>query len=152
MIIQSTRFGELDIADTDIINFPHGIPGFPDQKTFVLVVSDPDSPFCFLQSATEAHLTFLLADPFAFFKEYEFVLDDSVAEELGVSQEKPPQVFIIATMKHKLQDMTVNLLAPIVINEQNCVGRQIILDKSDYGIRHQLFPDSLIQQAVQGGK
>ena len=152
MIIQSTRFGELDIADTDIITFPHGIPGFPDQKTFVSVISDPDSPFCFLQSATQAHLTFLLADPFTFFKDYEFVLDDSVAGELGVSQEKPPQVFIIATMKHKLEDMTVNLLAPIVINGHDRVGRQIILDNTDYGIRHPLFPDGLIQQAAQGGK
>ena len=152
MIIQSTRFGALDIAETDLINFPHGIPGFPDEKRFVAVVSDSDTPFSYLQSATEANLTFLLADPFTFFNDYEFILDDEVAEELGVSLEKPPQVFIIATVKEKLEEMTVNLLAPLVINGQEGIGRQIILDNSDYGTRQPLFPNGLIPQAIQGGK
>ena len=152
MIIQSTRFGPLEIAETDIIKFPHGIPGFPTEKTFIAVVNEPDSPFSFLQSATEANLTFLLADPFTFFNDYEFVLDDAVAQELGVSPEKPPQVFIIATVKEKLENMTVNLLAPLVINGQGRIGRQIVLDKSNYGTRQLLFPDGLPKQVEQGGK
>lgn len=152
MIIQSTRFGELKIAETDIISFSHGIPGFPDEKAFVAVVSDPDSPFSFLQSTTEANLTFLIADPFAFFNDYEFTLDDEVAQELGVSQEKPPQIFIIATVREKFEEMTANLLAPIVINMQERIGRQIILDQSGYGTRHRIFPDGLPEQAAQGGK
>ena len=153
MIIQSTRFGELDIVETDIINFPYGIPGFPDEKSFVSVVNDPDSPFSFLQSTQEAYLTFLVADPFTFFKDYEFVLDDEVDQELGISEEQPPQVFVIATVKEKMEDMTVNLLAPIVINSQKSIGRQIVLEKSVYGTRHQLFPNGLPQQqAVQGGR
>ncbi|MBP2628680.1 MAG: flagellar assembly protein FliW [Firmicutes bacterium] len=152
MIIQSSRFGELDITATDIINFPHGIPGFPNEKAFVAIVSDPDSPFSFLQSTTEANLTFLLADPFTFFKDYEFELDDEVARELGVSPEKPPQVFIIATVKEKLEDMTANLLAPVVINSHERIGRQIILDKSGYKTRHRLFPNGLPEQSAQGGR
>jgi len=152
MIIQSTRFGALDIAETDIINFPRGIPGFPDEKTFVAVVSDPDSPFSFLQSATEANLAFLLANPFTFFNDYEFTLDDEVAEELGVSPEQPPQIFIIATVKEQLKDMTANLLAPLVINGQERIGRQIVLDHSNYGTRHLLFPAGLPAQAAEGGK
>ena len=152
MIIQSKRFGELNIAETDIINFPHGIPGFPDEKSFVSVGNDPNSPFSFLQSTTEAYLTFLLADPFTFFKDYEFVLDDQVDLELGISEDKPPQVFVIATVKEKLEDMTVNLLAPIVISNQNCIGRQIVLEKTAYGTRHPLFPKGLILQATQGGE
>ena len=153
MIIQSTRFGELTIAETDIINFPHGIPGFPEEKSFVTVVNDPGSPFSFLQSTTEAYLAFLLADPFIFFKDYEFVLDDQVDLELGISKDQPPQVFVIATVREKLEEMTVNLLAPIVINNQKSIGRQIVLEKTAYGTRHQLFPYGLIEQQVtQGGR
>ena len=152
MIIQSIRLGELDIAETDIINFPHGIPGFPDEKNFVSVVNDPNSPFSFLQSTTEAYLTFLLADPFTFFKDYEFVLDDAVDQELGISEENPPQVFVIATAKEKIEDMTVNLLAPIVINSQKSIGRQVVLEQSTYRTRHPLFPDGVIPQASQGGR
>jgi len=152
MKIMSTRFGELEVAAEQLITFHHGIPGFPDQKTFVHLPHDAGGPFSFLQSATEAHLAFVLVDPFAFFPDYEFVLDDDIAGELGLSAENPPQVFAIATVKGKVADMTVNLLAPLVINGLNRSGRQIILDKPEYSIRQKLFPDGLPQAAAQGGK
>lgn len=152
MIIESTRLGRLEVADEQLFNFPHGIPGFPDEKTFVYVLHDADSPFFFLQSTMEANLTFLLVDPFAFLNDYEFVLDDEVAKELDLSLENPPQVFLVANAKERLADMTVNLLAPIVINGVNRTGRQVILDKPEYSIRHKLFPDGLLKEAVKGGR
>ncbi|MFZ3372080.1 MAG: flagellar assembly protein FliW, partial [Desulfitobacteriaceae bacterium] len=93
-----------------------------------------------------------LADPFSFFDDYEFVLEDEVAKELELSRENPPRVFLISTVKGKLADMTVNLLAPLVINGINHTGRQVILNKPEYSICHKLFPDGLPQEAVQGGK
>lgn len=47
MKIESTRFGELEVAEEQIINFPHGIPGFPDEKTFAYILQDDESPFLF---------------------------------------------------------------------------------------------------------
>ncbi len=152
MKIQSTRFGELEVAEEQLINFPHGIPGFPDEKTFVYMPHDPESPFSFLQSTMEANLTFLLVDPFAFFNDYEFDLEDEVADELDLSLENPPQVFLIATVKGTMVEMTVNRLAPLVLNGVKRIGRQVILDKPEYSIRHKLFPDGLPKTAVQGGK
>lgn len=152
MKIKSTRFAELDVAEEQIFKFPHGIPGFPDEKTFVFIPLDEESPFSYLQSTTEANLTFLLADPFAFLKDYEFVLEDEVAQELSLSLENPPQVFLIATVKGKLADMTVNLLAPLVMNGRDHTARQVILDKPEYSIRHRLFPDGLPKEAVKGGR
>lgn len=152
MKLESTRFGELEVAEEQLISFPHGIPGFPEEKSFAHIPQDADSPFSFLQSVTEADLTFLLVDPFAFFRDYEFVLEDEVANELGLSKENPPQVFLIASVKGKLADMTVNLLAPIVINAVDRKGQQIILDKSEYSISHKLFPDGLPEAAGKGGR
>jgi len=152
MKIESTRFGELDVAEEQLFSFPYGIPGFPEEKSFAYILHDSESPFSFLQSTTEANLTFILADPFAFFEDYEFVLDDEIAKELDLSEENPPQVFLIASMKGKLADMTVNLLAPLVLNGVNRRGRQVILDKTEYSISHKLFPDGLPQEAVKGGK
>jgi flagellar assembly factor FliW len=152
MKIKSTRFGELEVPEEQIISFPHGIPGFPNEKTFVYLRYDAESPFSFLQSTTEANLTFLLVDPFTFFQDYEFTLEDEVAQELVLSRENPPQVFLIANVKGKLADMTVNMLAPLVINQVKRTGRQVILDKPQYSICHKLFPQGLPQAAVEGGK
>ncbi|WP_042340025.1 flagellar assembly protein FliW [Desulfosporosinus youngiae] len=151
MNIKSTRFGELEVTEELLFKFPHGIPGFPEEKTFIFIPLDEKSPFAYLQSATEANLTFLLVDPFAFFRGYEFNLDDEIAKELGLSEQNLPQVFLIANSKDNLADMTVNLLAPLVINGLNRTGRQVILDNPDYSICHKLFPDGLPKEAVKGG-
>ncbi|TGE39968.1 flagellar assembly protein FliW [Desulfosporosinus fructosivorans] len=151
MKIKSTRFGELEVEDEQLYNFPQGIPGFPDMKTFVFIPFAEESPFSYLQSTTEANLTFLLANPFAFFEDYEFVLEDEVAQELDLSQENPPQVFLIATVKGKLAEMTVNMMAPLVMNGLKHTGRQVILDKPEYSIRQPLFPDGLPKEAGKGG-
>lgn len=152
MKLESTRFDQLEVAEEQLINFPHGIPGFPDEKSFAHILQDADSPFSFLQSTTEANLTFLLVEPFAFFQDYEFVLEDEIAQELDLSPENPPQVFLIATVKGKLADMTVNLLAPLVINTVNRQGQQVILNKPEYSISHKLFPNGLPEAAGKGGK
>lgn len=152
MKIESTRFGELEVTEEQLFTFPHGIPGFPEEKAFVYMPLDKESPFAYLQSTTEANLTFLLADPFTFLSDYEFVLEDEVAKELDFSLENPPQVFWIATVKERLADLTVNLLAPIVMNGINRMGRQVILDKPEYSIQHKLFPDGLPKEAVKGGE
>lgn len=152
MKIESTRFCELEVAEEQLFNFPHGIPGFPEEKSFAYILYDAESPFSFLQSTKEANLTFVLVDPFAFFKDYEFVLEDEVTKDLELSQENLPQVFLIATLKGKLAEMTVNLRAPLVVNVANRTGRQVILDKPEYSIRHKLFPDGLPVEAVKGGK
>jgi flagellar assembly factor FliW len=152
MIIKSTRFGELEVTEEQVFKFPHGIPGFPDEKMFVFIPFDEESPFSFLQSITEANLTFLLVDPFTFLGDYEFILEDEVAKELDLLLENPPLVFWIASVKEKLADMTANLLAPIVMNGANRTGRQVILDKPEYSIRYKLFPEGLPKEAVKGGK
>lgn len=151
MNIKSTRFGLLEVADDQVFHFPLGIPGFHDEKLFAHIPHDSESPFSFLQSCTEANLNFLLVDPFFFFQDYEFVLEDEVALELELSLENPPQVFLIATVREKVAEMTVNLLAPLVMNWSKRVGRQVILDKPEYSIRHKLFPEGSPAETAEGG-
>lgn len=152
MLIRSTRFGDINVSEKQIIQFPNGIPGFPEEKSFAYLLGNSESPFSYLQSLSEPNLTFLLADPFAFFNDYEFTLDDDTAEGLGLTAKNPPLVYNIATVKGKLEDMTVNLMAPVIINLQKRMGAQIILNKSKYLTRQKLFPNGLPKEIVKGGK
>lgn len=150
MKIKSTRFGELDIAEEQLINFPHAIPGFPNEQKLAFIPYEQDSPFSFLQSSSDPDLAFIITDPFAFFPDYSFHLDDTVAEELGFNKENKPSIFNIVRIPEKPDEMTANLLAPLVINFESRIGRQIVLEKSSYSVRHRLFPQGL--QADKGGK
>ncbi|SDF79598.1 flagellar assembly protein FliW [Sporolituus thermophilus] len=150
MLIKSTRFGELDVPDEQIIAFPQGLPGFPSEKAFALLPHQPDSPFAFLQSAADPDLTFLVVEPFAFFPDYQFELDDATTAALKLAADNPPLVLSIVTVRTSLSDATANLLAPVVINRLDRLGAQVVLEKVGYTTRHRLFPDK--PAAAQGGK
>ena len=139
MKIQSTRFGELEVAEDDVIHFSQGLPGFPEEYHFALLSQGEDSPFFFLQSTQDPNLTFLLVDPFAFFAEYHFEIDDKLVTQLGLSAEHPPMAFCIVNVPQgKMQDMTANLSAPIVVNRFARLGRQVVLTDTSYSLRQRL--------------
>ena len=140
MIIYSTRLGEIEIQESDIIRFPHALPGFPEETSFIMFAYEADSPFFLLQSTITPELTFALVDPFEFFKDYEIKLDDETIAELELSEENYPKIYAIVTVPEDIKDMTANLIAPVVINWKTKTAMQAILEKSGYNIRHRIFP------------
>ena len=156
MNIKTTRFGEIEVPEEIIIVFADGLPGFPDETKFALFPYDKDSPFSIMQSLGDPDLAFLLADPYRFFNDYEFNLDDQIATEWGFSTDNPPNVYTVATMGDSLEQMTVNLLAPIVINWPKRIGAQIIIESKYYSVKQLLFPEGIkvkpaSKDAGQGG-
>lgn len=139
LLIHSTQLGDLEVSEDEIIDFPHGLPGFPEQQAFAFLPYQVDSPFGYLQSVVEPRLTFLVVNPFAFFKDYEFQLNDEITQEFALTLPNTPQIMNIVSVPGKTEDMTANLLAPIVINTQTSKAVQVILEKTTYTTRHRLF-------------
>lgn len=151
MIIHSTRFGPVEVDENDVLQFPEGLPGFPEEKVFAFFPYKPDSPFYFLQSVTDQDLSFLMINPFDFFAGYEFSLDDEQVNQLKISQGITPEVYCIVTIRGKIEEMTANLLAPIIINRHHGVALQVILEKSAYTTKHP-FISAQEQKSAEGGK
>ena len=152
MLIESTRLGNMDIPEDRIMNFPQGMPGFPDEKNFAFLPYEAESPFAFLQSASEPNLTFLLVEPFTFFQDYDLKVDDEIVDQLGISLENPPQVFNVVSIREKTEEMTANLLAPVLINWRDQKAMQIVLEKTSYTTRHRLFSDELLANVEKKGE
>ena len=70
MKVETTRFGAIDIREEEIITMPFGMPGFSDQKQFVLLDHKKDSPFQWYQSIQDPSLAFVVTDPFLFKPDY----------------------------------------------------------------------------------
>ena len=153
MQIKSTRFGEFEVPEDLVVQFPEGLPGFEDQKQFAFLpytVEEDNSPFAYMQSVQDPDLTLLLADPFLFFKHYSLNLNDEDAAQLGLSDsEETAGVYGVVAVPEKIDQMTVNLVAPIVVNWKEQKGMQIILDRSPYSTKHRLFPLGLPQQQTK---
>lgn len=144
MKIQTTRFGELEIADSSIITFNKGIPGFEESKKYVLIPADEkgETPFFFLQSIDSEEVNFFLVDPFSFFKEYDIKLNDQMVEKLELESPTDALVLTTVTAKGEIKDATTNLKAPLIINNNKQLGMQIVLDNKDYLIKQPLFQHS----------
>lgn len=151
MIIHSTRFGPVEVDEKDVLQFPEGLPGFPEEKSFAFFPYKPDSPFYFLQSAADQDLSFLMINPFDFFTDYEFPLDDGQVNQLQILQDDRPEVYCIVTIRDKIEEMTANLLAPIIVNCRCGIATQVILEKSSYTTKHP-FISAQEQKAAEGGK
>lgn len=140
MKINTKNFGEIEIEEKDIINFPFGILAFEDQTQFIIIKNkDSDNPFHYLQSLNNSDLAFVIIDPFVFKKDYDINISDSVVEKLKIKKPEEVKLYTIVTVPKDLKKMTANLSGPIVINTARNLGAQIVLDDNRYSTKHPIF-------------
>ncbi len=140
--IETTRFGTISEENFPIIKFDGGLPGFESETEFMMlpVPGSEDTPYMFLQSCNSPDLAFLMTNPFVFFPDYEFSLEDEVQEELGIKNREDFVIFTLITIPNgEISKMTANLMAPLVISFTTGKAKQIILEKSRYSTKHELF-------------
>jgi flagellar assembly factor FliW len=147
--ISTSRFGEIEIDEANIVHFKDGIPAFEDEHEFVILPYEEESPYYFMQSLKSPELAFLLTVPFLFFQDYSFELDDRTVEELDITNNDKVYYYALITIPNgSIRYMTANLVAPIVLNTENMQAKQVILEKSEYTTKHRLFPEPAKKKGV----
>ncbi|MFA5524915.1 MAG: flagellar assembly protein FliW [Tissierellales bacterium] len=137
MKLTTKYFGEIEIDSKKVINFIDGIPGFDDQKRFIIIDSpDEEVPFKWLQSIDEPELAFIIIDPFIFKDDYEFDLPKHITEKLKIKEQKEVLVYSIVVIPEDITQMTANLLGPVIINIKEMLGKQIVLEDNRYTTKH----------------
>jgi flagellar assembly factor FliW len=149
MEISTVRFGEIEIQETEIITFPQGIPGFEQLQQFVIIKPNLELPFSFLQSVEDGEVAFIVVSPFVFYPAYEFDISEDTKQELAIKQETDVLVWNIVSIRESLEDATINLLAPIILNSKDLLGKQIILQGTNYTVKQKLI--AIQHPVVEGG-
>jgi flagellar assembly factor FliW len=140
MKLEGTRFGEIKYTKADLVNLPDGMIGFGGLTSFVVVNTKENSPFRWLQSVEEPPLAFLVAFPDQIIGDYTPEIPISIASELSLTDESPYLVLVTATIpKGKPMDAVANLAAPILINLETRIGKQVILEDEAYTMRYPIF-------------
>ncbi len=141
MKYETARFGSVEIQDKDILLFPGALYGFDQEKEFVILPLDPkiESPMEWLQSLRSRELAFIVTDPFLFVPGYKMVLSDSERTQLEIESTESVVVRVIVTIPKVHTEMTANLVAPLVINQKNCLAKQIVLTGAEYDTKHPLM-------------
>lgn len=139
MIVESTRFGTLELTSDQVIDFGSGLLGFPDSRSYVLIELPDDDDYLWLHSIDEPDVAFLVIRPWEFFPDYELDVPDATTAELELDNPIDADVFLLVTV-HRADGeqpdlLTANLLGPVVVNTRRRCGRQVVLDSETYGTR-----------------
>lgn len=132
------RAEQVDIDAQDIFEFRPGLVGF-ERLTRYVVVPEEDSPVEWLQSLEDPGLAFAMIEPFLLYPEFGFELTDGDCEALGLRTPEDAIIRCLLTLNGSVDDITANLLAPIVMNRTTCVARQIVLQDGNLSTRFPLF-------------
>lgn len=147
--LKTRPFGEIDVDERQIYEFPEGIPGFDDIHRYALLDSkDANVPFKWLQAVGEPELAFVVIRIVDFMPSYDLVVSTADLEALGTPDAAALVVFAIVTIPEKAAEMTANLQGPIIINTERRQGRQAISLSDRYTVRHRILDE--IQKA--GGR
>jgi len=123
-------------TDFVAIRFAAGLPGFPHVHTFQLNTwGPPGSPYLNLRAVDDPDVGFVVVPPWVFYPEYEFDLDDSTAERLGLVVADDAIVLAVVTLRDRPDEATLNLLGPIVVNRHTHEAAQVVLPTTSYSVR-----------------
>jgi len=137
MIIQTSRFGGIEVDESRLLHLPRGILGFPNDRDFALVQTGENSGFYWLQSVARPELAFVVCDPKLFMPDYQVHVREEDLETLGATSLDDIQVFVIV---NKVENaLTANLQGPLVVCVSNRRGQQLVLSDRRYTTRHPLM-------------
>ncbi|MCM8710956.1 flagellar assembly protein FliW [Clostridium sp. SYSU_GA19001] len=139
MKLNTKYHGVREYRSEDIITFKKGLPGFENLKKFILFTVEENELFNILQSIENEEIGIVTISPFTVFEDYEFKLSDEKLKELKITRPEDVLVLNTVTLNSKVENITTNLKAPIVININEKLGEQIIIDNDKYKIKHPLF-------------
>lgn len=134
-------FGEIDIKEDKIIKLKEGIIGFPDLQNFTLIHDEEKEgkgSIKWLQSMDDPSFALPVINPLDVKPDYQMLVNEEGLEPLGKMTEENTFILVTITVPEKIEEMSVNLKAPFVINTDNLHGTQIIVE-DDYPIKYRIY-------------
>ncbi len=140
-LLVNTRFGVVAVPRDSVIEMPQGPLGFTQHRRFVLIeLPNPKlASFRLLQSLADATVSFVVTP----LKPESGLIDLAEVEEAcntGGFAVSEALVLLIVTVRQEAGRIvtTVNLRAPIVLDPNRRLARQVVLANPDYPVRHPL--------------
>ena len=125
-------FGTIEVADDKIITMEKGMIGFPNLRHFALIFDEEKKEKKFkimwLQSMDDGDIAFPVLDPTALKEDYQPSVSEAIIAPLGEMTEDSAYLLVTVTVPKNIQEASINLKAPIVINMDTNKGAQVITE------------------------
>jgi flagellar assembly factor FliW len=129
------RFGDCTYRESEVVRFPWGLPGFATLRRFLVISVNEEQSYIWLQSLDDPRVALPLCDPWSLFDDYEAGLPLYAKQSLDIETAESFCVLCVLVAPPGGAPTTINLLAPIIINLETRVGRQVTLENGRYSVR-----------------
>ena len=137
--VNTTRFGELQVQDSDILTFKDGILGFEKFKQFFVVDPGDSTLILWLQSIDDGATAFPIIEPKIFKPDYVAKLLPADLNAIELESLQTAKIYSILTIPKNITEMSANLKAPIVINSDKKIAKQVVLQDSKLPVTHEMY-------------
>jgi flagellar assembly factor FliW len=151
MKIVTLRFGELEIPEDKIIEFPKGLLGFEQFHKYIILQREDSEPFSWLQSLEDPNLAFVITNPAFFFPAYRIELHTKELADIEADEASNIETYVVVTIPKDVSQMSANLQGPIVINSDSGLAKQVVMVNGPYTIQHYIM-DELEKRAGRSKK
>lgn len=124
MQIDTSRFGPVEITPEDILLFSRGVIGFEQHRHWVLLADESSDSVAWLQSLNDAEVALPMVSPRRFAPSYRVHITASQLTPLEVAV--LDRAFVLVVLSQSERSLTINLRAPIVLNLDRRIGRQLV--------------------------
>ncbi len=124
MQICTMRFGTIDVEPDAVLFFETGLIGFEDFRKWTLLADPENAALGWLQNADQPDVAMAVVSPRRFVPEYRVRL--SRRQLQTVQLDESDEAYVLAVVGKNDHTLTLNLRAPLLINLQQRLGRQVI--------------------------
>lgn len=121
----TSNFGDVTVADEQVLTMPKGLIGMPEDRRWVLITREPSSPFLWLQSLDDSDVALPVSRPEIFYPDYQLAVPEHALDDLGLADGHEVEVLCVVRATEAIEDFTINLRGPLLIDPATRVGAQI---------------------------
>lgn len=131
----SCRFGQIEIDPDDILQFPTGLLGLEQCRQWVLLADAKSDAVAWLQSMERPEIALPVTSPRRFVPEYQMRVARRELAMLELEDASAAKILVI--VGRTAGGLSLNLKAPVVLNLQRRLGRQVITN-GELPVRYEL--------------
>ena len=129
------RFGRIEIDPDDILQFPTGLLGLEQCQQWVLLADTKCDALAWLQSLDRPEIALPVTSPRRFVPDYQMRVARRELAILDIEDASAAKILVL--VGRTAGGLSLNLKAPVVINPQRRLGRQVITN-GEMPVRYEL--------------
>ncbi|MEC8557402.1 MAG: flagellar assembly protein FliW [Planctomycetota bacterium] len=124
MLVQTSRFGQVQSSQEEVIIFPKGLIGFESVRHWIIVPDPMSEDVAWIQSIAEEQVALPIISPRKFAPDYKVCISNRQLSDLHIR--RTDQIYVFSVVSKSGKSLTMNLRSPVVINLTKRLACQVI--------------------------